>query len=102
VSPFIGLCGSGQQEFVELAVQHGADINSSYEAKVGQGAGMKNFSPLQAAVAYNQPQVVAFLLSRGADQIASDYKGRTPLELAESKGHEEIARLLRKQLGSAE
>jgi ankyrin repeat protein len=98
VTPFIGFCWEGQLELVKLAAKHGGDVNSSFEAKVGDGAGMKNFSPFQAAVAYGRRDVVAFLLSHGADPKAKDYKGRSPVELAESKGHKEIVRLLRKHL----
>jgi ankyrin repeat protein len=100
VTPFIGLCGKGRLEFVELAAKHGGDVHSSFVAKVGEGTGTKNFSPLQAAAAYGRLEVVELLLSRGADPRAKDYKGRTPLELAESEGHDEVARLLRKQLES--
>src|SRR5690606_11879632 len=70
VTPFIGLCGKGRLKLVQLAAKHGGDVNSSYVAKVGDGAGMKNFSPLQAAVAFGRQDVVEILLSLGADPKA--------------------------------
>lgn len=101
VTPFFGLCAYGNLELVKLALEHGADINSSYDSQMSDHFGIDNFSPFQAAVNYNQPEVVAFLLSHGGDPRAKDFKGRTPIELAESKGHDEIAQLLRKELESA-
>jgi Ankyrin repeats (3 copies)/Ankyrin repeat len=101
VTPFIGLCAKGRLDLVQLAAKHGGDVNSSFVAKIGEGTGTKNFSPLQAAAARGQRDVVEFLLSRGADPRTRDSDGRTLLKLAESKGHEKVAGLLRKKLASA-
>jgi ankyrin repeat protein len=100
MTPFIGLCGSGRLNLVQFAATHGADVNSSYRAKVGEGAGMKNFSPLETAAFRGRLDVVKLLLSLGADPRTKDYKGRSPIELAKSKGHEDVAKLLQKQLDS--
>lgn len=101
MTPFIGLCAGGQLEFVQLAVDRGADVNSSFLSTIGDGAGTKNLSPLQAAVTYGHAEVVAFLLSQGADADATDYKNRTPMDLAVANGHDDIAKLLREHLKQA-
>jgi len=101
VTPFIGLCGKGQLKLVQLAIKHGGDVNSSFIATIGEGTGMRNFSPLQTAANYGRRDVVAFLLSLGADPTAKDCQGRTSIELAESKGHKDVAKLLRQRLGPA-
>jgi uncharacterized protein len=101
MTPFIGLCESGRLNLVQLATKHGGDVNSSFVAKIGEGTGTKNFSPLETAAFYGRLSVVELLLSLGADPRTKDYKGRSPIELAKSHGHEDVAKLLQKQLDSA-
>lgn len=44
-------------------------------------------TPLHCAVAYNQPQNVFFLLSRGAQVTAMDNDGKTCLDYANELGN---------------
>lgn len=57
--------------------------------------GEGSMSPLHGAVAFSQAEMVKWLLANGADTGAKDFNGKTPLELAESNEHAEIADLLR-------
>jgi len=41
--------------------------------------------------------VVALLIDKGADVNAKDRDGKTPLSLAQEKGHNEIIELLKKR-----
>jgi uncharacterized protein len=100
VTPFIGLCGEGRLKFVQLAAKHGGDVNSSFVSKTSDHTGMNNFSPLQAAAADGRLDVVELLLAHGANPQAKDYKGRSSIEIAESRGHADIVNLLRKQAES--
>ncbi len=50
---------------------------------------------LHAAVLANRPAIIALLLSYGADFFELDENKKSPLDLAESLGHEEIVQLLR-------
>lgn len=97
VSPFIGLCGGGKLELVRLAMKHNADINAQYVAKIGAGAGKLNFTPLQAAVWDGRKEVVQLLLSCNASTLVRDNGGRTLVQLADLKGHEEISMMLRER-----
>lgn len=101
VTPFIGLCGTGRLQQVQLAAKHGGDANSSFVAKNGEGAGEKNFTPLEAAASAGKHDVVELLLSMGADPNIKDAQGRSLLELAESDGHDDVAAVLRKHLKSS-
>jgi ankyrin repeat protein len=101
ITPFIGLCGGdGRLKLVHLAANHGGDVNSSFPASISKAAGTKNFSPLQMAAFEGQRDVAELLLSLGADPRAKDYQGRTSVELAESNGHEDVAKLLREHMQS--
>lgn len=100
LTPFIGLCEGGPLEIVQLAIKHGGDVNSSFVNNIGKDAGKKNFSPLQTAAHSGRLDVVELLLSLGADPRVKDSDGRSSIELAKSRGHEDIAKLLQKQLDS--
>ena len=62
----------------------GADLNA--------GDGMA--TPLHAAVTFNQPAMARWLLDHGANAGAKDYNGKTPLDLANEKGLDDLAALL--------
>ncbi|KAH9280106.1 Ankyrin-2 [Echinococcus granulosus] len=65
------------------------------EAKADANAAARNgLTPLHVSIYYQYPQVVEFLLSRGADVTAKCKNGFTPLHLAAKANTPEIATLL--------
>jgi ankyrin repeat protein len=65
-----------------LLLDHGAEINAiddEYQS-----------TPLGYAAHFGRPEVVAFLLERGADRNKSGAPWATPLAWARKKGHAEI------------
>jgi len=95
ISPFIGLCGQDNLELVRLAIDHGASVDAQYMDMVGTGKGTLNFSPLQTAVWEGQKVVVHLLLSCNARTSLKDSQDRTLVQMAELRGHKEIAAMLR-------
>jgi ankyrin repeat protein len=77
---------SGQREVAELLVERGAEIN--------EGAGGN--TALHAAAYFGRLEMAEWLLERGADPAATDYEGKTPLQVAEANGHTRVAELLRR------
>ncbi len=73
----------------ELAV---ADSLLAAGADVNAGDGMA--TPLHAAVSFNQPPMARWLLDHGANAAAKDYNGKTPRDLADEKGLDDLAALL--------
>jgi ankyrin repeat protein len=64
----------------------GADVNE------GDGT----MTPLHAAALFNKPDMAEWLLKYGARRDVKNFDGKTPLQIAEEKGHEAVAELLRK------
>lgn len=54
----------------------------------------KGFAPLHKAVAENQPEIVTFLLNKGAKVDIPDNDGRTPLHYAALMGNADIIKVL--------
>lgn len=79
----------GLQVFAELLLDHGADINALDDEMLS--------TPLGLAARYGCDHLAAFLLERGADPHLSGAPWATPLAWAESRGHGDIAALLRKR-----
>ncbi len=67
----------GRPEIAELLLAHGG----------GGGLG----AALHGAVRPGHREMVAWLLAHGATPDAPDYEGKTPLQVAEESGHEDIA-----------
>lgn len=84
----------GRVYIVEHLLDRGVDIDGIpdnedvYETDVVGTA-------LHTAATYGQKDVVVALLGRGADKGLKNSEGKTALELAEGKGHTDIAGLLR-------
>jgi len=95
VSPFIGFCGGDDLELVKLALQHGGKVNAAYVGRTSQNHGKKNYTALQAAVAYGNTDVVKLLLANGGDPSIQDQSGQTCLELAQANNHTDIIGLLK-------
>ena len=77
-------------EVAGLLLDAGADIQASNRHKFA-GPGNK---PLHGATYLNRPEVVRFLLERGADPNGRDHAGLTALHLAVGQGWAECARAL--------
>jgi ankyrin repeat protein len=77
---------SGKPEIGDLLISHGG------------GEGMN--SSLHAAVISGKVEMVRWLLDNGVTDVnPPDFNGKTPLDMAESLGHSEIATLLRERGG---
>ncbi|KAL5401508.1 hypothetical protein PMIN06_010959 [Paraphaeosphaeria minitans] len=86
-------------EVIELLLNLGCPINSIQfqddprawmEVKFGEPG-----TPLFTAVQNGKRDIVAYLLSRGADPLRPSIKGRTPAEAAESKGYTSIVDIIK-------
>jgi ankyrin repeat protein len=75
---------AGRADILELLISAGADVSAGDEANTA----------LHGAVAFNQIEVVRWLLGHDANPYAVDFDGRLPIELASELGHTEIAALL--------
>ena len=53
-------------------------------------------TPLHACALFNKPDFAAWLIKHGARKTVKDFNGKTPLQVAEEKGNEAVAALLRK------
>ncbi len=85
--PVIG----NQMPILQLLVERGADVN----------AGAGRTTALHAAAGSGRPDMVRYLLEQGADFMATDYEGRTVLDVAEDTGHEGIIDMLHTYMNSA-
>ncbi|SDU12603.1 ankyrin repeat domain-containing protein [Halopseudomonas salegens] len=93
VSPFIGFCALGRTDLVQLALAKGGKVNAHFAHRTEQNQGKRNYTALQAAVAYGKTDVVQILLEHGGDPTIRDQTGKTSLELAREKGHADIVDL---------
>ena len=80
--------GTRDRFALAFLLQRGADINTR---------GPDGDTPLLIAVRRNDRVFVRHLLDRGADAFVTDAKGKSALAVAEELGHEDVARLLRRQ-----
>jgi ankyrin repeat protein len=74
----------GQLEVAELLLRHGADVNDAAPAA----------APIHGAVMGGRPELVRWMLSRGADRGLKDFQARDACELALALGRPELAALL--------
>lgn len=79
----------GQLPIAEQLLAAGADVNG------GATPAVPGTTPLHAAALFNQPKPARWLLANGADPHLRDPEGHTPLEVAEARGHLEVAAELR-------
>jgi ankyrin repeat protein len=77
----------GHKELAEWLLERGAKVHA-----ISLNA-MRN-TPLHAAVARNQADVVTLLIAKGADVNAKQQGGWSPLHAAASNGREDLVRTL--------
>lgn len=70
---------------VPLLVERGADVNAGWD---------KN-TALHGAAGFGKTDIVRYLIEHEADFMLHDHDGRTPLDVAEATGHEDIVAILR-------
>jgi ankyrin repeat protein len=78
----------GQRAVAEQLLAAGARIDGTAPA------GAPHTTPLHAAALFNQPEMARWLLAHGADPSRLDPEGHTPLQVAEARGHAEVAAVL--------
>jgi len=91
IRPLILAASSGDAETVKALLDAGADVN---------GEDLTGWTALHAGAFRGEMSVVSLLLERGAIPGNSRWFIQSPVEIAESLGHEDIARTL-KARGSA-
>jgi ankyrin repeat protein len=83
--PALYFAGIGSQlEIAELLLRHGAGVNDAAPAA----------APIHGAVMGGRPELVRWMVSRGADRALKDFQGRDARELALAMGRPELAALL--------
>jgi hypothetical protein len=96
--PLITAVASARTEIVQILLERGADPNLF--------PGGYRLSPLWLAAYRGYLPITQLLLTHGAVTGFMDSKGRTPLKIAEEKGHTAVAQLLRqaeaRELGLAQ
>ncbi|MCX5643647.1 MAG: ankyrin repeat domain-containing protein [Phycisphaerae bacterium] len=88
-TPLHGAAAAGRREVAELLIAKGADINAKTTNEHWT-------TPLHSAAFAGHKEMVELLIARGADANIRNYRGHTALDLAEQRGHTEIAEVLRK------
>jgi ankyrin repeat protein len=73
----------GHPQLAELLLAGGAGVNDRCEAA----------APIHGAVMGRSPEMVRWLLERGADPEATDYEGRSALMLARKMDEEDLAQI---------
>jgi ankyrin repeat protein len=78
---------TGRRGIGKLLLTAGADVNA------GEGL----MTALHGAALFGKARMTAWLLEFGANIHAQNYEGKTPLQLAEEKGHRDVAELLKQR-----
>ncbi len=88
VSPMIALTnpgGSRNRNKSEATVMQGLTVLMAAGADINQQGGLNGETPLHTTVRLNWPEVVKFLVAKGADLNAKDKRGLIPLDYATGK-----------------
>lgn len=89
VTPLMSAAGKGYLEVPETLIAHGADVNLRTLID-------DNETALMVAAEQCHEEIVRLLLEKGADAGRRSLYGKTAAQLAEAKGHQAIAALIRK------
>jgi hypothetical protein len=81
----------GRADIAALLLEHGADPN--------ERSGSGEATPLWRAAEAGNADVVRALLASGADPNIPDITGKTPAEIARSRGHAEVVEAIRSSRG---
>jgi ankyrin repeat protein len=96
-TPIFHAAAYGHSEVIRVLCEHGVNPNSREERR--QYGYFLDSTPLHYAALNGHVEAVKTLLSCGAEPRAIDsHMKQTPLEVAESSGHEEVARIIRAHL----
>jgi len=77
--------GLGHKDISLALLKYGVNIDAR---------GVKERTPLMAAIEFNKSEIVKLLIDHGADTTAKDADGNTVLQLAQNKGNYQIISLL--------
>jgi ankyrin repeat protein len=95
--------GPVNMELMELLLQHGADINTqitgtkTYTLRVSRApSANEGWTALHAAAQLGKPDVVRYLLEKGANPSIVDASGRKAIDVVGTEGAAEIRGLLEK------
>ncbi len=83
-----GAAGWGHSEMVKLLLEFGARVDIVAKET-------SDYTPLHWAARSGCLKTVQLLVAAGADTFACDDRGRTPREIAEERGHREVAEFIR-------
>lgn len=86
VAPIHSACAISNEQIIVLLLENGANVNAKQQNGV---------TPLHSVAHHGQTHLVKLLIRYGADMHAKMDTGQTPLAMAEEKGFEEVASLLR-------
>ena len=82
ISPFIGATSTGDIDLVTSMIQNGAELDKNYLLSTSNAKpGQKNMRPLEFAIKYDQPEIIALLLGAGANPSLRTLSGETVAEL---------------------
>jgi ankyrin repeat protein len=93
--------GPVNMEVMDLLLQHGADINAqiigtqTYSLRVSRApSANEGWTALHAAADAGKPDLVRYLLGKGAKTNIKDAKGRKPIDVVAAKAPAEVRSLL--------
>ena len=85
----------GQRAYLQTVLDKYPELRESRRGRqFGKPTTGDGFTPLQTAARFGQSDVVAFLISKGADVNVADGRGYTPLHMAAESGRLDIVKLL--------